>query len=76
MGRGVACTWEIWQVDTDGAASGWRGGEARPRSTRERRRRARRRAGRNRPPPASPDLPGHARREREQAQWDLCRAIG
>ena len=25
--------------------------------------------------PASPDLPGHARREREQAQWDLCRAI-
>ena len=26
--------------------------------------------------PASPDLPGHARREREQAQWDLCRAIG
>jgi len=32
MGRGVTCTWEIWQVDTDGAASGWRGGEARPRS--------------------------------------------
>ena len=28
-----------------------------------------------REPPASPDLPGHARREREQAQWDLCRAI-
>ena len=26
-------------------------------------------------PPALPDLPGHARREREQAQWDLCRAI-
>ena len=25
--------------------------------------------------PTRPDLPGHARREREQAQWDLCRAI-
>ncbi len=31
---------------------------------------------RRRGAPTRPDLPGHARREREQAQWDLCRAIG